>query len=471
MIKCNTIKQLVRGLSMMLIPIFLAKSFRTNLVQLQKYRVNNNSNNYEQYAQLNKEHSNELDHDEESCRHVAAQIAAASDSRLEMNRIRRMTYLASLQINTSNLNRLEQGSDSTPQKYVVNCFEKYFPLFRQSFLNHHEIRGGNGTARGGGQRSHTMLHIPKTGGTSLCNLVKEKTKWRVPNSNSDNNCQPKAYSSYWCCWDGVTDRMHANRISCQDQEAMQLPYDLYMNENWLDKFCPQQQTHSIILREPVSRAMSHDNHLTQFDSARGDMAWRRTLVQSNYMTWSLAADRFWKAGKSNYTNSSNPEQSKKRQKQLALTAQKSPPVYLFRPSNQTHLEEALYRLSQMDFLLDLKHLDESCTQLTLQFMGLTEPELPRNGTANTGSSPNQTSLNEKRGRPKGLSIPRANQAEDPAYLLRYNRSDFVRRNQLDSAFYQQAQQWMDADCDFFHRIAPFFAADADGGQQQISHTR
>ena len=139
---------------------------------------------------------------------------------------------------------------------------------------------------------HIMLHIPKLGGTSVCNRVEQSTNLTTV---MHTNCQKWAGSSFcplWCCCDVVKP----TKCSSIDQWEE----DFLMNENYLDEFCPQ-RTYSIILREPTTRTISHINHLMKATVSKwtwlretSNINWRLSLVQANYMTWSLSAYPAWK---------------------------------------------------------------------------------------------------------------------------------------------------------------------------------
>jgi hypothetical protein len=254
--------------------------------------------------------------------------------------------------------------------FAPSCLSKHFDLFANAFLSRPRHR-------------HLSLHLPKTGGTSLCKIVRKKGVM----TSGGHNCWTDQFCPLWC---GCTD---PKPTSCEDLSNNE--YEFVMNENWLDGFCDVGRVYSIIIREPVSRAMSHVNHLLDAVAARGHehfrntQGWRLNLAQSNYMTWSLVAH-----------NSSEPS--------------------LFRP-RQEHLQEAEETLRKMDFILDLSFPNAECNAVVLQLMGITDSS-------------------------KG--IDRSNSYNND-YKKSYDVLNYELMNALDIHLYKYATTLIEADCTFF----------------------
>ena len=306
------------------------------------------------------------------------------------------------------------------------CYEKLLPRFEESFATIPTHK-------------HLVLHIPKTGGTSLCGYVKHHTSLSVP---KNPNCWPTLeYGPLWCCVDEANT--HAHDVGCGLQErGWTGKHDFVMNENWLDELC-EFHAHSILLREPVARAMSQWNHWTNHFLASNNprythalnKPWRETLMQSNYMTWSLTAHRFgYDIAPDDIAQNNHPGARNK--------------PYLFQPHNDTHLHEALDRLEQMDHLIDLNYHDQTCVETQLEFMGI----------YNVSSSDSR--------------LRHLNQASSShhAYTHEIRTScDWTKENQLDTRVYQHAQKLLRADCDFMSRIKARRTICQTVGSQLLPH--
>ena len=182
-----------------------------------------------------------------------------------------------------------------------------------------------------------------------------------------------------------------------------------MNENWFDGFCPGAgRMYSVVLREPVSRAISHVNHLLRFvshhpdDSWKKPRNWRLNLGQSNYLTWSLSA----KNAISDASGSTHDEA----------------PI-LFRPK-EDDLEVAKESLRQMDFIIDLGFPDGQCTSLVLRLMGVSSGE--EVGHKNSAGETDKESFDMR------------------AYEL---------MNSLDALLHEYAKKLIRLDCDFFQKVS------------------
>jgi hypothetical protein len=191
-----------------------------------------------------------------------------------------------------------------------SCFERHIERFGELFLSRFSEK-------------HVMLHIPKCGGTSICERVIEENSL----ANPGGNCWKEDFCPYWC---GCTD---PKPTTCDQLKGWYA--DFVMNENWLDSFCAH-HTYSILLRDPISRTMSHVNHFLNAVASRHDdfyeaKNWRLSLIQFNYMTWAMSAsDEIDK----NLSNRFTPDEG--------------------------HLKIAMKRLMEMDYLIDLSHQNKIC---------------------------------------------------------------------------------------------------------------
>ena len=116
-----------------------------------------------------------------------------------------------------------------------SCFERHFESFKLIFMSRLPLK-------------HVMLHIPKTGGTSVCERVKKEGVLKAPRGN----CWRDGFCPLW----GWCE--NPQPTSCD--ELNRWPDDFVMNENWLDLFYCEHHTYSIMIREPVARTKSHINH-------------------------------------------------------------------------------------------------------------------------------------------------------------------------------------------------------------------
>ena len=200
-----------------------------------------------------------------------------------------------------------------------SCFQSHIELFGQMFQSRIKEK-------------HVMLHIPKTGGTSICQSVQEEGIL----ANPEGNCWKEEFCPYWS---GCSDPQPTTCAQLKGWYA-----DFVMNENWLDSYC-KHHTYSIVMREPVARTMSHINHFLDAIAARGDehfaetKNWRLSLIQWNYMTWALSASR-----------------------EIDMGGSKR-----FTPE-ENHLKFAMKRLMKMDYIIDLNHQDEYCRDYLFQAM-------------------------------------------------------------------------------------------------------
>jgi len=253
-----------------------------------------------------------------------------------------------------------------------HCLRDHMQLFSHKFQERRNIT------------KHLSLHIPKSGGTSLCKSALDDKNFTA----STSNCWTGDFCPLWC---GRGCRF-PKRVTCAEQSS--LKFNFVMNENWLDDLCDD-WVYSILIREPVSRAISHVNHFLDTVAARGhehfqkSKGWRLSLIQSNYMTWSLSA------GKS---------------------ATDIHPKY-FRPSRE-HLNEAMSILRKIDFVLDLNYSNEKCNKVIFKLMGFNPTKI---GNSNSRSG----------------------------YQKDFKKRDYTLLNDLDRELYEYATKIIDVDCKFF----------------------
>ena len=230
-----------------------------------------------------------------------------------------------------------------------SCYEEHLGDFKKAFL----IR-----RRSTGER-HYNLHLPKSGGTSLCHAVLNDG-FRSPNAA----CHNKAGCAAWCCCSLDRPKMTCDALSSRHGRS-----DWVGNENYLDHpLCLKDRLYSATIRDPISRSISHFEHFLDFmqhnaingirekyngkdipnqwwgdrHDGQGEAARRINLIQSNYMTWSLIAGLHEEAAR-------------------------------YRAgTGATDLQDAMEVVGDFDFLLgmDVQNVSASCTSDTLAVMGL-----------------------------------------------------------------------------------------------------
>mmetsp|Transcript_30011 Transcript_30011/g.89214 ORF Transcript_30011/g.89214 Transcript_30011/m.89214 type:complete len:339 (-) Transcript_30011:40-1056(-) len=235
------------------------------------------------------------------------------------------------------------------------------------------------------RKKQLNLHIPKTGGTSLCILAKENSLSTL--GTPEHNCWSEKLCPMWCiCED-------APPTTCDELGMMS--QEFVMNENFLDHPLCDERAYSVVLREPVSRTISHVNHFMEFVSQWGHemfkdtMGWRLNLIQSNYMAWSLLAG-----------SSMDPR--------------------IFEPG-AVHLSQAKDTLRMLDFIIDFSQRDE-CNRVILGFMGM------QNTTVSYENS------------------------HGHSYKTSYRALNYEKMNEIDIQLYQYALDVMQADCRFFLKL-------------------
>ncbi len=297
-----------------------------------------------------------------------------------------------------NASALLSLSSSDPGE--MNRLRRKLALENPSCYEHHFSAFANYTmSRLSSIKKHLSLHIPKSGGTSLCELAKLKNE-----TVGDTNCWEKDhFLPLWCYnqfangdrkeW---TNEDNNNAATCD--EIVRLLPKFIMNENYLDyPLCLRNQVYSILLRDPVDRVMSSERHLMTFQIAlhRNDIDTQKRLafLRNNYLTWAIA--------------SGTTEHGKR----LRMTP------------NRKHLELAKDTLSRFDFLLELSR-HAICQEAILHLMGFGEHEIQH--------------LNVK----KGALMQNNN----------FSREQYEAWNSLDIELHQYARDLIELDCEFYVKV-------------------
>jgi len=221
------------------------------------------------------------------------------------------------------------------------------------------------------------LHVSKSGGTSLCDLMKAEKCFHPPDRKGKSNCWAKKYESnsidlgtQWVrqnyddkgilnfqlpLW-MLYDEENAPSSSCSDihDYLSRYKHSLAMSENWLPKtgVCTKDFLNIIIFRHPMDRLLSHYRHIYKKCKERSSpMACSKMLVDSgeyfdiDFMkkTFDIVTDNY-------YTRSLNVQS-----------------VYSL-PSilPEHHLENAKGNLRNFDWVLLLGMDYENSTQEILQ---------------------------------------------------------------------------------------------------------
>jgi hypothetical protein len=262
------------------------------------------------------------------------------------------------------------------------CYERSFAQLAANFIDRLE----NVTA-------HLNLHIPKAGGTTLCQLA---TLHKRVLKQWGNCWERKHFYPAWCDFDFNAREGMLDNKTCHAayMERPELP-EFVMNENYLDlPMCPYQRIYSMVIREPVDRAMSNERTLQAFIRKSTEVTFlqRTELVRHNYITWALSAGA---AGE---------------------------PRFQLVP-HEDQLDIAKDTLSRFDFFIDFT-MNHTCLRATLELMGF----------------PNTT-------------IGHARKRQGEAYSSQVKpREIYQLWNLLDLQLYEYAQQLMDIDCQFFLRM-------------------
>ena len=272
----------------------------------------------------------------------------------------------------------------------TSCYKQYLQMFVNYTLN--RIRRV--------KHRHINLHIPKSGGTSLCQLAKQYSNKNTKFTTGNSGCwEGGHFLPLWCNPAFVPggdreDWLSEADASLCDVMDRTLP-TFVMNENYLDHpLCTHQRMYSIVLRDPADRVMSHERHLLYLE--RENEEERLKLIRNNYIVWALSSGATTEHGK-----------------RLSVV-----PV-------REHLEIAKDTLLKFDFLLDLSTLaqNETCYKNMLDLMGLAPNE----------QNPPQHDM-------KGIGT-----GEEIAF----SREEYRRLNLLDIELYEYAQRIITHDCEFY----------------------
>ena len=268
------------------------------------------------------------------------------------------------------------------------CYTQYLPVFE----NYTRIRLSN-------VKQHLSLHIPKTGGTSLCQLARSHN---ISTPKTNNCYEFYRFNPIWCCFK-FGDRQawhHKNgTLACDALDNKLSNFAFTMNENYLDHpLCMNDKIHSVLLREPIERGLSQERHVRGFNSQNpmlpNVLSVRLNMTRNNYMTWALAI------GSINTTSKVTTK------------------------PDRDLLEVAKTTLLQLDFLYDpLSSRDEECNSAILKLMNF-----------------NSTKLQH------------TNKAKTPKLSENITREQYTEWNALDIELYQYATKLMELDCNFFLRL-------------------
>lgn len=206
-----------------------------------------------------------------------------------------------IHINTSadagSVNKLRRELMSSNDTYT--CYEQYFVQFA-SYFAHRLLT----------VKKHLNLHIPKTGGTSFCQMVKDNNITSPP-----GNCYQRIhFIPLWCCYKWV-DRKNFDSTTTNSKALLSnttttptiattrcdifdknLPFQFVMNENYLDHpLCHGTHIYSLLLRAPTERVMSQERHFLSFVNSKNSnmsneaISGRLGVIRNNYMLWSITS--------------------------------------------------------------------------------------------------------------------------------------------------------------------------------------
>jgi hypothetical protein len=251
----------------------------------------------------------------------------------------------------------------------MECFQLHSDLFKRNFIQRLTFK-------------HLMLHMPKAGGTTICKRARRET-------NPIHNCVlRKHFCPFWCCCP-----LRKKVSSCDElqEDAQDLEFIMNESRHTPGTFC-EGFMYSALLREPVSRTISHIRHLK---TMIGPNSFRFAFGQQNYQTWALSGGE---------------------RQTLEI--------------DETHiLNMAKSQLASMDLIVDLGYQDMACIRKINMLLQI--------GNATNGD------LGKKENVGKGLG---------QTGVETLNKTDFVLSNKLDMELYNFAKPLMDADCKFVQSL-------------------
>jgi len=274
-----------------------------------------------------------------------------------------------------------------------NCYRALLPRFRNHTLaRRHQARIFH-------------LHIPRTGGKTLCKIVRSSN---ITFYEDSNNCWFKSFYPWWTRFEGMQ-----RYTPCSALPRLQF----IANERWLDHhddnrnnktaskaattpFC---QSHNFIvtLREPVSHRMSMNKNPDYRNN------YHREVLAKNYFTWALLAGRELANNKDRIQRTLRPQ---------------------YRPSPED-ISAAKEILLGFDYILDWSALEDhplNCSDTIMVLNGLLKPsQLP----------------------PEEIKIDRAKD-----YRGRFNRSKIADSNGIDIELYNYAKELMRVDCEYYDYV-------------------
>lgn len=226
---------------------------------------------------------------------------------------------------------LSEIQQYTDQPWEINRLRRHLGIHEPECLDNNDVfMSFAAVLRHRALLRHYMLHIPRSGGTSLCKMF---ARHKIVTKPWYNCWLPQMWPE-WFFGDQREPEWNHEVMSCAKLD--QLQYGMVANERWMDPlWCPK-WFYSILLREPHARYHSmlektaeskwlknpHTNHRFDYDDFHG----RRELFP-NYLTWALDPDN-------------------------------------------RDVGKAKYALERFDFIVDVSN--DECTRMQLDLMGIQE---------------------------------------------------------------------------------------------------